>query len=46
MHLKLLSAYIVCCAYLLTLLTNEKVEANSEDPDQTVTTGESELCLR
>ena len=35
MHLKKLSAYFVCCTYLITLLTNVSVEANSVDPDQT-----------
>ena len=31
MHLKMLSASVVCCIYLLTLLINVSVEANSED---------------
>ena len=35
MHLKMLSVQVICCIYLLTLLTNVSIEANSVDPDQT-----------
>ena len=35
MHLKMLSAYVICCTYL----PNISVEANSVDPDQTAPTG-------
>ena len=38
MHLKIVSALVVCFIYLLTLLTNVSVNANSEDPDQTAPT--------
>ena len=34
MHPKMTSAKVVCCTYLLTLLTNESIEAISVDPDQ------------
>ena len=34
----MLSAELVCCKYLLILLTNVSNEANSVDPDQTATT--------
>ena len=33
--LKMLSVQVICCIYLLTLLTNVSLEANSVDPDQT-----------
>ena len=40
MNLKMLSAtVVVCCIYLLTLLTNQSIEANSVDTDQTAPTG-------
>ena len=32
--LKIISAEVVCCIYLLTLLSNVSVETNSVDPDQ------------
>ena len=35
MHRKMLSADIICCIYLLTLLTNVSIEANRVDLDQT-----------
>ena len=35
----MLSAVVVCCKYLLTLLTNLSTEANSVDPDQTAHIG-------
>ena len=38
MKLKLSSANVVCFIYLLTLLTNVSIEANSVDPDQTAPT--------
>ena len=31
-------AELVCCKYLLTLLNNVSIDANSVDPDQTDTT--------
>ena len=39
MHLKILFAFVICCIYLLALLTDVSVEANSFDPDQTAPTG-------
>ena len=33
------SENVVCCIYLLTLLTNVSVEANDVDPDLNVTVG-------
>ena len=39
MHLKMTSAEVICCIYLLTLLTNVSVEANSVEPDQTAPVG-------
>ena len=39
MHLKMPSAEVVCCIYLLTLLTNVVVVANSVAPDQTAPVG-------
>ena len=41
LHLKMLSAYFVCCIYLLTLLTYVSIDANSADRDQTVPIGVS-----
>ena len=38
-HLKILSAFVVRCNFLLTLLTNLISEANSVDSDQTAPTG-------
>ena len=35
MHLKMLSAEVICCIHLLTLLTYVSVETNSVDPNQT-----------
>ena len=37
-HLKMLSAQVVRCIYLLKLLAKASVEANSVNPDQTVPT--------
>ena len=37
--LKMLSAYVVCRKYLITILTNVCVEANDVDPDQTAPAG-------
>ena len=34
-HLKMLSAQVVCCIYLLTLLSNGSIDASSVDQDQT-----------
>ena len=34
MHMKMLSAKVVCCIHLLTILTNVSEEANSVDQDQ------------
>ena len=39
MHLKILSALVVCLIYFLTILTNLSEEANSVDPDQTAPVG-------
>ena len=39
MHLKILSAQDICCLYLLTLLTNVRIEANSVDPYEIAATG-------
>ena len=39
MHLKMLSASVIRCIYLLTLLTYVIIEANNVDPDQTVPIG-------
>ena len=36
---RLLSENVVCCIHLLTLLSNESIEAHSVDPDQTAPTG-------
>ena len=38
MHLKM-SASVICRIYLLTLLTNVSIEANSVDQDQTASMG-------
>ena len=38
----MLSAEIICCMYLITLLVNGRIEANSVDPDQTAPTGSLE----
>ena len=38
MHLKILSAYVICI-YLLTLLSDVRIEANSVDPDHTSAEG-------
>ena len=48
MHLEMSSAQVICCVYLLTLLTNASVEANSVVPDQTALKEQSDLgphCL-
>ena len=40
MYLKMLSACVVCCIYLLTLLTNVSMGTNRVmDPDQTAPAG-------
>ena len=38
-NLKMLSALVVCCIFLLTLFDLCKMEANSVDPDQTAPIG-------
>ena len=39
-----MSAQVVCCIYLLTLLNNVSIDANSVDPYQTAPVG-STLCV-
>ena len=34
-HLKIPSAFVVCCNFLLTLFNKLSIETNSVDPDQT-----------
>ena len=35
MHLKMLSAEVICCTYFITLLVNISIGTSSVDPDQT-----------
>ena len=35
MHLKMLSAEVICCKYLPNITDNLSIEANSVDPEQT-----------
>ena len=39
MILKMLSAEVVCCRYLLTVLSRWSTDVNSVDPDQTAPIG-------
>ena len=39
MHLKMLSAEVVCCKYLPIITDELSIEANSVDPDQTAPIG-------
>ena len=39
MNLEILSAEVICCIYLLTLLPNVNVETNGVDLEQTVPIG-------
>ena len=39
MHLKMLSAEVVCCEYLPSITDELSVEANSVDPEQTAPIG-------
>ena len=46
MHLKILSAEVVCCKYFLTLLSNVNIEANSIGPDKTAPESDLDIhCL-
>ena len=36
LHLKMTSAEVICCIYLLTLLTDVSIQANRVDPDKTL----------
>ena len=51
MHLKKLSAYVVCCIYLLTIFTYVCIEATGVDQEQTALyrnslISEYTVCLR
>ena len=39
MHLKMLSAEVVCCKYLPNITDKLSIEANSVDPEQTAPIG-------
>ena len=39
MHLKMSSAEVVCCKYLLNITDELRMEANSKDPEQTAPIG-------
>ena len=39
MHLKIPSAEVVCCKYLLIITDKLSIEANSVDPEQTASIG-------
>ena len=39
MHLKMLSAEVVCCKYLPNITDESSIEANSVDPEQTAPIG-------
>ena len=46
MHLKMLPAYAICCIYLLSLLTNVSIEADSVDPYRTAVWSRSTLFAK